>query len=199
MVDFAQSSRDRHQFGCTQFGWDLACHCLNLFVDQLACVQGWYLFVKDHRDKRETKTGDGTDFLYMHDVAHGNLDGHGDQLFHLLGGQCGGDCNNLYLVVGDVGYGINGKRQHGVETSCQKHQHGKCYKELLPNGKLNDGLKHIVFTTKLVGWRGVYCFPAFNRLKRVSKRLETYVNCLGTLVRMMTFSVLLYVRMTNRK
>ena len=89
-----------------------------------------------------------TSFLDVHHVAHGYLDGEGDELFHFLRGQRGRDGDNLHLIVGDVGYGIDGQCQHGVDAARQEQQRGQGHEELLSDGEMYDFCKHIGFRIK---------------------------------------------------
>ena len=117
LVDFAQTGGYGHHLGGAQLSGYLACHGLNLFADELSGLQGGYALLEDHGDQRETEAAHRANLFDIHDVAHGNLDGEGDELLHLLRGQGRGDGDYLHLVVGDVGHGIDWQCHHGIQSS----------------------------------------------------------------------------------
>ena len=130
LINLAQSGGDRHQLGRSQLGRNLARHHLNLLVDQLTGIQRGHVLLENHRHERQPETRHRANLLDIHHVAHGYLDREGNELFHLLWSQRGRHGDNLHLVVGDVGYGIDGQRQHGVDASRQKQQRSQGYKQL---------------------------------------------------------------------
>ena len=142
LVDLAQSRGDGHHFGGSQLGRDLSGHGLDLFVDQLPCIEYGNALLEDDRNDRQSETGYGADLLDVHDVAHRHLDGEGDELFDLLGGERRRYGDDLYLVVGDIRYGVHRKSQHRIDSSCQQEERGQSDEEFFRYRKADYVLKH---------------------------------------------------------
>ena len=88
LIYLAQACRDRHKLGRAKFLWYLTCHGLNLLVDELSGLQRRHVLLEHNGHKRESEARYRTYLSDVHDIAHGNLDRHGDELFDLLRCQC---------------------------------------------------------------------------------------------------------------
>ena len=112
LIDFTQTGGNRHHLRHTQLRRYFSGHGLYLLIHQLTGIQCGHTFLEHHGHQRQAETGHGTNFLHIHDVAHGHFYRKSNQLFHLLRGQSGRHGNNLYLIIGNVGHCIDGQCQH---------------------------------------------------------------------------------------
>ena len=122
LVYLAQTGGYGHHLGHAELRWDLTRDSLDLFVDELPRVEYRNALLEYDRDDREPETRYGTDLLDVHDVAHGNLYGKCDELLDLLRGECRRDGYDLYLVVGNIRYGVDRKREHRVYSACKQEE-----------------------------------------------------------------------------
>lgn len=142
LVYFTQSGRNGHHFGHAQFGWNFAGHGLNLLVDELPRIEDRHALLEYDRHHRQTETRHRADLLHMHDVAHGDLDREGDKLLDLLRRQRGRHGDDLNLVVGDVGHGIDRQGQHRIHPAGKQTKGGQADENFFRNGKADYGMEH---------------------------------------------------------
>ena len=58
---------------------------------------------------------------HVRDAGHLDLDGRGDLLLDLFGGAAGPLGDDLNVVVGDVGVGLDGKVMEGDDAPAEEH------------------------------------------------------------------------------
>ena len=142
LINLAQPGCDRHQLGRPQLRGNLTGYGLYLFIDQLPGIQCRYALLEDHRHERQPETGDGTYLLHIHNITHGNFDRESNQLLDFLRGKGRRDGHDLYLIIGDIGHGIDRQRQHRVNPSGKQEQGGECDKQLFADRKMYYSFKH---------------------------------------------------------
>ena len=116
LINFSQTGGNRHHFRYAEIGRNLPGHGLYLFIDQLTGIQRRHAFLEYYRHYGKSKTRHRTDFLHIHNVAHGNLYRERNQLLYLLRSQSRRYRDYLHLIIGNIRYGINRQRQHRINA-----------------------------------------------------------------------------------
>jgi len=117
--DFAEAGGDRGEFGGESFG-ELALG-LDEALEGLAAGLGEGVAVlEDDGDLGEAELGDGADVLLVGEAGEGGLDGGGDVLLDFEGREGGGFGVDLDLVIGEVGDGVDGEIEGGVDADADE-------------------------------------------------------------------------------
>ena len=116
LVDFTQTGSNGHHLRHTQLRRYFSGHGLYLLIHQLTGIQRRHAFLEYYRHYGKSKTRHRTDFLHIHNVAHGNLYRERNQLLYLLRSQSRRYRDYLHLIIGNIRYGINRQRQHRINA-----------------------------------------------------------------------------------
>ena len=92
------------------------------FEDLIAIVLVDGVVVEDHGDAGEAGERGGAQMGHVRDAGHLNLDRDGDLLLDLFGGAAGPLGDDLDVVVGDVGIGLDGEIVEGDRAPAEQHK-----------------------------------------------------------------------------
>lgn len=90
----------------------------------------------------EAEAREGTHLLHVGNGRNSLLNGRGDQPLHVGRTEQGSLGDDLYLVVGDVGHGIDGQMCHRVSTPAYQSQREQADEQLMGDGKVSDAVEH---------------------------------------------------------
>ncbi len=138
LVDFAEAGRDRPHGGFAVAFGDGVARFGKAFADELASPVDVGAFVEDDGDDGEAEFGDGSDLFDFGEAAHGGLDGERDELLDLFGRESGGIGEDLDLDVGDVGDGVDGELDEGVDADGGDEQPEDNDEEAVVEGEIDD-------------------------------------------------------------
>ena len=142
LVDLAEAGGNRGHFRAAEAGGDIGFRFPQVFADELATEVDVGVLFEDDRYHGESEAADGADFHQVLEILQRQLDGGGDELLHLLGGQRGGGRDDLHLVVGDVGDGVDGDLPQGKQAPDDEGQDANADEQLIPDGIGDDGVEH---------------------------------------------------------
>ena len=108
LVNLPQSRGNGGHFRRPQPIGDIAFCFFQVLPDQLPGKIYVHLFLENDRHDRQPEAGNRAYLDQLLDILEGKLNRGGDELLYLLCGQSRGNGDDLHLVVGDVGHGING-------------------------------------------------------------------------------------------
>ena len=143
LVNLAQARRDGSQLRHAGAGRNLPLGVPEALRHLVAGPVHVRLVGKHDGDHREAKAGKRAHLLHVGDGGNGLLDGKGHEPLHVRRAQRGGLGDDLHLVVGDVGHGINGQVRHRVAAPRYQRQREQANEQLVGDGKLNDTVEHV--------------------------------------------------------
>ncbi len=118
-VDLADGTPVAAHLGLEASGKDDLTEALK---DLVAVVLVDGVVVEDHGDAGEAGQRGGAEMGHVRDAGHLDLDGCGDLLLDLFCGTAGPLCDDLDVVVGDVGVGFDGEVVERDGTPCKEHE-----------------------------------------------------------------------------
>src|ERR1700752_2242188 len=86
---------------------------------------------------------------HVGNAGHLNLDGCGDLLLDLFGGTTGPLCDDLNVVVGDVGIGLDWKIMEGHDSPAEEHDSKTEDEPAVVQRKIDETANHY--------WSAVFC------------------------------------------
>jgi hypothetical protein len=120
LVDLPQPGRDRRQDRIDTRRQPLLDRHDPL-QHQLAGKVHIHIVFEHHRQLRERKLGQGTDFRQTRQAVHLQFDRIGDEAFHFNGREARRFRQHLHLHIGHIGVGIDGNGLKGEQTGHGKH------------------------------------------------------------------------------
>src|SRR5690606_7829957 len=114
----------------------------NLLAYELTCVGDGHVVAKYDGYYRQSVSGYGSQLDDPGKVGHRYFHRISNQTFHFFGREGRRRCDNLHLVVRNIGYCVDGNVFKGVEASPYDAEYQECHNKFIVHGKLYDLLEH---------------------------------------------------------
>ena len=117
--------------------------------DLVAIVLVDGIVVEDHGDAGEAGQRGRPQMGHVRNAGHLDFDRHGDLLLDLFGGAAGPLRDDLDVVVGDVGVGLDGKVVEGDDSPAEEHDRKTDDQPAIVQRKIDETSNHY--------WSAVFC------------------------------------------
>ena len=142
LIDLAQSGGDGAYLRTAEAIGNLVLHLLYLLVYQLPGLVGAHALAKDDGDHRQAEARHRPDVFHAGQVGHSQFDGVSDILFDIGRREVLGHGDDLHLVVGDIGRGVDVDGAQRIESAADNEHQQQEYDKLMLYGKTNDAVYH---------------------------------------------------------
>ena len=119
-------------------------HLAEALVGLLAIVLVGGVVVEDQHDAGESGERGGTQMLQVGNAGHLDFDGDGDLLLNLFGGAARPLRDDLDVVVGDVGIGLDGQAVEGDDAPGKEQNRGSDHEPAIVQGEIDEAADHLL-------------------------------------------------------